>query len=464
MILHSFINRQNAVNSSQVFIKRNPYTSEDQHICSSADLIQAVTSIQQSQKFFSEYKQSKLEERILLLQKIKSYIEENKLKLARLEAQDQGLNIDFVLKYSIESALSSLNEVLLDLASTHLEGAQKFSAVGVISIITSWNLSFRIVSERLFPAIAAGNTVVIKVSSMSPVTAFILKDMIEICDLPAGLIQVLISNDSEVKKVLVTHPGVKAISFVGQLAHASEVMRLVVSVSSQQFKKIQIASGAKNSAATIGEPTVDVFMPIMQSFLQGQGQLAWNSARLFMLEKNENLWQERIKEFLSHLKPAESIDDASLWTPVLKDESYKTFSEISALALKDQARLIKADFQLSEKQKKCFLPVTFTQDMSNCSTLQQDQVMSPLFILSTVKYPFDIQKYSNVSYFGLAAHLWGESEKLAKIADSLEVGRVFKNKWSVQIFGASCAVKQSGFGLQDYRTFGDFFSNVKIVT
>jgi acyl-CoA reductase-like NAD-dependent aldehyde dehydrogenase len=81
-----------------------------------------------------------------------------------------------------------------------------------------------------------------------------------------------------------------------------------------------------------------------------------------------------------------------------------------------------------------------------------------------VKYPFDIQKYSNVSYFGLAAHLWGEPEKLIKIADSLEVGRVCKNKWSVQVFGASCAVKQSGFGLQDYRTFGDFFSNVKIVT
>lgn len=464
MMIHSFINRQESVSPSRVVTKKNPYTSENQHQFSSADLIQAVTAIQQSQKFFSEYRQSKLDERIQLLQKIKTYIEENKLKLARLEAQDQGLHFEFVLKYSIESALSSLNEVLLDLASTNLDGAQKYSPVGVISLITSWNLSFRVISERLFPAIAAGNTIVIKVSSMSPVTALILKEMIEVCDLPAGLIQVLLSNDLEVKKVLVTHPGVKAISFVGQLANASEVMKLVTSVSAQQFKKIQIASGTKNTAATIGEPSVDVFMPIMQSFLQGQGQLAWNSARLFMLEKNESLWHDRIKEFLNHLKPAESVEDPSLWTPVLKEESYKTFSEINALAVQDQARLIKTEFQLSEKQKKCFLPVTFTQDMSNCSTLQQDQVMSPLFILSTVKYPFDIQKYSNVSYFGLAAHLWGEPEKLVKIADSLEVGRVFKNKWSVQTFGASSAVKQSGFGLQDYRTFGDFFSNVKIVT
>lgn len=464
MMIHSFINRQNAASTASVIVKKNPYTAEDQHAFSSADLIQAVTAIQQSQKFFSEYRQSKLQERIQFLQKIKSYIEENKLKLARLEAQDQGLHIEFVLKYSIESALSSLNEVLLDLASTNMDGAQKYSPVGVISLIASWNLSFRIISERLFPAIAAGNTIVIKVSSMSPITAFILKEMIEACDLPAGLIQVILSNDSEVKKVLVSHPGVKAISFVGQLSNASEVMKLVTSVSGQQFKKIQIASGTKNTAATIQDPTIDIFMPIMESFLQGQGQLAWNSARLFMLEKNESSWQERIKEFLSHLKPAESIDDSSLWTPVLKEDSYKTFAEINALAIQDQARLIRTEFKLSEKQKKCFLPVTFTQDMSNCSTLQQDQVMSPLFILSTVKYPFDIQKYSNVSYFGLAAHLWGEPEKLIKIAEALEVGRIFKNKWSVQVFGASCAVKQSGFGLQDYRTFGDFFSNVKIVT
>lgn len=464
MMIHSFINRQESSNLSRLLVKRNPYNGEDLHQFSSADMIQAVTAIQQSQKFFSEYRQSQLDERIQLLQKIKSYIEQHKLKFARLEAQDQGLHFEFVLKYSIESAVASLNEVLLDLASTNMAGAQKYSSVGVISLITSWNLSFRIIAERLFPAIAAGNTVVVKVSSMSPVTAAIWAEIIQACDLPAGLVQILLSNDLEVKKVLVTHPGVKAVSFVGQLAHASEVMKWVVSVSSQQFKKVQIASGTKNTAAAITEPTDEIFQPIMNSFLQGQGQLAWNSARLFMLEKNEKLWQERIKDFLQLLKPAEGIEDASPWTPVLKEESYKTFAEINALAVADQARLLRCDFQLSEKQKKCFLPVTFTQDMSNCSTLQQDQVMSPLFILSTVKYPFDIQKYSNVSYFGFAAHLWGEPEKLVKIADTLEVGRIFRNKWSVQSFGPSCSVKQSGFGLQDYRTFGVFFSNVKIVT
>lgn len=464
MIIHSFINGQFSKNQSQVIVKKNPYNGEPQHEFFSADLLQAVTAIQQGQKFFTEYKQSSLANRTEILNKIKSYIQTHQLKFARLEAEDQGLNVDFVLKNSIQSALYSLSEVLSDLAQPSTGSQKKYSPVGLISIITSWNLSFRVVAERLFPAIAAGNTVVLKISSMSPVTAQIWADIIQACELPAGLVQVLLSHDREVQKILVTHPGVRAVSFVGQLANAAEVMRLATSVSAQQFKKIQIASGTKNTAAVITEPTDDVFQSVMNSFLQGQGQLAWNSARLFVLEKNENLWQERIKDHLNQLKPAESVEDKSTWTPVLKAESYRAFGEINALAIADQARLIRGSYVLSEKQKNCFLPVTFTQDMSNCSTLQQDQVMSPLFILSTVKYPFDIQKYSNVSYFGLAAHLWGSEEKLVKIADALDVGQICHNSWSVHVRGAIPAVKQSGFGLQDYRTFGDFFSNVKTLT
>lgn len=464
MIIHSFINGQFSKNQSQAIVKKNPYNAEPQHDFFSADLLQAVTAIQQGQKFFTEYKQSSIENRIEILNKIKSYINTQQIKFARLEAQDQGLHLDFILKNSIHSALNCLDQVLSDLQKPQADSQKKYFPVGLISIITSWNLAFRLIAERLFPAIAAGNTVVLKVSSMSPVTAQIWSEIIQACELPPGLIQILLSHDPEVKKVLVTHPGVRAVSFVGQLANASEVMKWVASVSTQQFKKIQIASGAKNTAAAITEPTDDIFEPVMNSFLQGQGQLAWNSARLFMLEKNESLWHERIKSYLHELKPAESVEDKSPWTPVLKEESYRAFAEINTLAVADQARLIRGSYALNEKQKNCFLPITFTQDMSNCSTLQQDQLMSPLFILSTVKYPFDIQKYSNVSYFGLAAHLWGSEDKLGKIAEALDVGHICRNSWSVQVQGAIKAVKQSGFGLQDYRTFGDFFSNVKNLT
>jgi acyl-CoA reductase-like NAD-dependent aldehyde dehydrogenase len=285
MIIQSFVNRQPTKGAARSFVKKNPYTTEAQHQVYAADLMEAVTAIQTAQKFFTEHKQETLIKRQEIVQKIKGYIEANKNKFARLEAQDQGLPLDFVQKFSIESALSSINEVLADLASHSEKTDRQYSAVGVIAIITSWNLSFRLVAERLVPAIAAGNTVVLKISSMSPVTAKIWAEIIEACDLPAGLVQILVSDDEDVKRVLVTHPGVRAVSFVGNLIHSSEVMKAVTSVGLQQFKKIQIAGGSKNTAAVLGEPDANIFKSVMSSFLLGQGQLAWNSSRLFVLEK-----------------------------------------------------------------------------------------------------------------------------------------------------------------------------------
>jgi aminomuconate-semialdehyde/2-hydroxymuconate-6-semialdehyde dehydrogenase len=464
MNIHSLINAQPSKNINNPILKLNPYTSEKLHTFYSADLLEAVTAVQGAQKFFLEYRQSSFSDRLQHLQKIKAYLIENSKSICSLEALDQGLPARFVSFYALKSTLYQIEHVMAELSSSVKEDQNKYSPVGVISIIASWNLSLRVVAERLFPAIAAGNTVVIKISSHSPVTAFILTEMIQACGLPAGLIQIILSGDVEVKNILITHPGVKAVSFVGHLSAAADVIKQVASVSHQQFKKLQISAGTKNSAACLEEPVEGSFEKIMESFLIGQGQLAWNSSRLFILEKNEKVWQDRIKDYLAHLKPAESIEDTSPWTPVLRKESFKTFSEISQLAQSDQARLIKTSFNLSEVQKNNFLPITFTQDMSNCSTLQQDQVMSPLFILSTVKYPFDIQKYSNVSYFGFAAHLFGDIEKLNKVGDLLDVGLICKNKWSVEVFAMFKALKQSGFGLQDYRVFGDFFSNVKMMS
>jgi hypothetical protein len=100
--------------------------------------------------------------------------------------------------------------------------------------------------------------------------------------------------------------------------------------------------------------------------------------------------------------------------------------------------------------------------MSRCSTLQQDQIHCPFFILSSVKYPFDIAKYSNVSYFGFSAHLWGAPEKLNKIAEALEVGQINYNSWSANSVRGSHAIKQSVYGIQDDRVNGWFYSNPKI--
>jgi aminomuconate-semialdehyde/2-hydroxymuconate-6-semialdehyde dehydrogenase len=455
MLIQSFIDNT-PYKSDTEFSKLNPFTNEVLHTVSGCDLLGLISAIQSANRAFAEWKSTSLDDRLAVISRIENILSSRAQEFARLEAADQGLSAGFVLEAGITSALKTI----ADLKNERPQLGASFSPVGVVAIVASWNLSLRLVLERLVPALLAGNSVVVKVSSVSPVTAHVLAEIVTAAQLPKGLVNVIVTNELDVKTALVSHPGVRAVSFTGRIETATELLPLINKTSLQSFKKIQISSGSKNSAVVLAEPGAQ-FEAVMNSFMQGQGQLGWNSSRLFVLEKFESEWQERITTYLSGLKPSEGIDDPSTWTPCLKASSFAKFDEIRNTAFEDKAKLLETPYDLSEKQKKNFLPPVFTKDMSRCSTLQQDQIHSPFFILSAVKYPFDVPKYSNVSYFGFAAHLWGEPEKLAKIADGLDVGLVTINKASVDVPGAVAAVKQSGFGLQDFQTFGVFFSNVK---
>lgn len=456
MRIASFINHQ-ILSSSSEFNKLNPFTGQILHQVSSCDMMGLVTAIQSSNKAFQDYKTSAIHQRRDFVLKIKKNIEENILEYSRLEALDQGLPLWVARKYNLDNVLKNIDKLL----SLEPSSADKVSPVGVIALITSWNFSLRVVLERLVPALLAGNSVIVKVSIQSPITAHILTRIITAADLPPGLVNIIVTDDPDVKKMLIQHPGVKAVSLVGRLETSQSCIQAASQNSLQSFKKIQISSGSKNSAFVLGEPTNDIFEDVMASFLIGQGQMCWNSTRLFVLEKNELEWQLKIEEYLAMLKPSESIEDNSLWTPTLKKSSFEKFNEIQKTALDDQAKLIKTTYQLKSDQSQFYLPPIFTKDMSQCSTLQQDQIHSPFFILSAVKYAFDIPKYSNVSYFGFAAHLWGDAGKLQKISEGLDVGLIKINGSSFEVVGAQLSVKQSGYGLQDFSPYGDFYSNQK---
>lgn len=456
MQISSFIGGSNYNGPSQ-FVKLNPFTHEPLHTVHSCDIMGFVSAMQAANQAFTSWKEVSAEDRAKAVQQLLKHLHEKAEGYARLEAVNQGLPYWFVKKYSLDASVSLIESLLAEAAVKAVTGSVQQSPVGVISIIVSWNLSLKVILQRLVPAVLAGNSVLVKVSSQSPVTAQILSEI------AAGLpMQVIVSEDSDVKRALIAHPGIKAVSFVGRIENASEVIKVSAQSSLQNYKKLQISSGTKNPAVMLGEPDEKTFKEIMESFLIGQGQLAWNSSRLFVLEKHEQHWQERIQNFLNNLKPSEGIDDDSLWTPSLKASTFEKFAEIRKQATDDQAKLLESS-PPSGNRAKTHLPVVFTKDMSRCSTLQQDQIHAPFYILSAVKYPFDVAKYSNVSYFGFAAHLWGEEEKLAKIAATLDVGAVTYNKWSVTPVEAFAGQKQSGYGLQDFSSTGTFNSNSKLI-
>lgn len=447
--------------SEAKFNKLNPFNSEPIYTVASASAIDLVKAISFGQKAFADWKEVSLSERLNWLLKIKDEYINSKNEIIRSESLDQGLSVTFTESANYEVGLKIIDDLILEIKTqiSSVAANRLYSPVGLMAVILSWNLSNRLFIERTLPALMAGNAVITKFSSMAPATAFLWANIFKKIGFPAGVIQFIHAQDQGLKDLLITHPGIKAISFAGTLKNASDILKKTAALSHNQFKKIQLTAGAKNPAIVTTEPDEKLAIEVLNSFLIGQGQLAWNSSRLFILEKHATFWNEIFAKYLNQLIPMEGIDHDSVWSPILKKSSFSHFAQIQKQAIEDQAKLIFSN--KIQKLPENYLYPTFTKDMSNCSTLQQDQVLAPLYIVSEVKYPFDISKYANVSYYGFGASVWGDPLKTAKICEQLDVGQVCLNRWLVYSNESIQAVKQSAFGVQDRRIFGDFFSNVK---
>ncbi len=441
--------------------KINPFTGELLYEVPVASAVDLVRVIQAAQMAFQEWRETNLDERITFLNKIRSGYLNIKKDLIESESLDQGLPYFFTEKANYDIGLQKIDQFIAELEAQKSSSRNiQYFPHGVTVVILSWNLSNRLFIEKVLGAVMAGNSVIVKCSSQASSTGLQWQQLLSSIPEHRDLIQFVQGEEQSFKDLLVTHPGIKAVNFTGTLTNASTVLKKIASVSHLQFKKIQINSGTKNSCIALKEPSESIGKNILESFLLGSGQLAWSSSRFFTLEKYEKMWLEYIQEALSTSRPLESPEQNHLWTPMIKKHSIENYQSLHQQALEDHAKLLSA----SATDRKNFVPPLFTQDMSKCSTLQQDEIQTPIFIFSSAKYPFDIAKMNNVSYYGHSASIWGDNlDPQSKLAQNTEVGQICFNQWGVYLTQSFSAVKQSAFGLQDHRIFGAFNSNVKIL-
>jgi acyl-CoA reductase-like NAD-dependent aldehyde dehydrogenase len=457
-----FLDIASLMNTPSQMTKLNPFTQDGLYTHSKNTIIDLVKTIQSANKAFADWKNSSLDDRLQVLENITAQYTLKKDEIILSEALDQGLSLDFTTRANYEIGLQLLNNFKHEITQQrdHADPKKIFFANGVVAVILSWNLSNRLFIQKAISALMAGNTVIVKVSSQAISTAVKWKEVLQLAGVAEGLVQFMVSDAADFKKLLISHPGIKAITVAGSLATSAAILKTQSETAEQQFKKVQLNSGTKNTCAVLDAPTEDLVNEVLETFLIGQGQLAWNSSRLFILEKFQKEWIQALQNKLNTLKPATSVEDSSLWSPIVKTANIEKYAYFQKQAVDDQAKLI----HTVADARSGFAAPFFTYDMSNCSELQQDQLSLPIFVLSAVKYGFDIPKYSNVSYYGHSANIFSQSAPSEKIVNQLDVGLVSLNKWSIYQMISFKAVKQSAFGVQDSQIFGEFNSNVKILT
>lgn len=445
--------------SGQAFLKHNPFTGEVLGSVTASNAMDVIRAIQAAKRAQAEIEKWDLPQRAELLRKIAAKLEEKAEDYAFQEALHQGLPAEFVKEKSLLPAIKNFH-----LAAMAVETLAKNQTrpllpqpTGLISILLSWNLSLRLASERLADALAAGNVCLVKVSEFSPVTAQILGEVLTAVQAPKGLVQLIQGQGPDVGALMAAHPSIRAVNFVGKLSNAENIIKGAL----PQFKKVQIHTGVKNSCLVLSDADFQTGMEkILESFLLGQGQLGWNTTRLFLLEATQEEFHKRLKEVLSLQKPASSPRDKTLWFPMISEEALQGIEKKVQQLRSEGGKILTGGERLP--QKGFFFQPTVSLDLSNCSELQQEEVLGPLLIVTAVKYQHEMLKWANTGSYGHSAVIWGSAEKALKVAEKLDVGTVSLNSWLPDEMESGH--RQSSFGNMETGPWGRFYSDVKLLT
>lgn len=442
--------------SQESFEKISPFTGEvlAKVTCSSA--MDFIFSLQHSKKAAAAFKDSSLEERAALLEKIAQAISESETEIAYQEALHQGLSASFVLKNGVRPAIAHFTANAQSLRAE--QSPELYSAVGVVGIVASWCLSLKLISERLAPALAAGNAVIIKVSEQSPVTGKILAEALSKAGVPAGLVTIL-QGKKDLAELLAGHPGIAAIAAVGSQAMLESLAKSALGT----LKKVQL-SGANKGASIVlnGFAYQDRMADLFESFLMGQGQMCWNSTRLFILESFAKEFISDTQDYFNQLKPLLDPSGAETWSPVINADVQARTGKSLALATSEMGKV--HNFSDRLPVKGFYVQPHFVLDLPNCSALQQDDLQSPALLITSVKYQHEFVKWANTGYLAHSSVVWGPEEKLDKVVRGLEFERVWKNRWLNGDTATVLGMKQSFYGNPELNWQGRFYSNVKTLT
>ncbi|WP_413583451.1 aldehyde dehydrogenase family protein [Bdellovibrio sp. HCB288] len=442
--------------NQKTFLKLSPFDNSELARVAESDAMDVILCLQSSKKALASFETSTREQRADLLNKLAEYFEIHAQDIALREALHQGLPQKFVLKNSVHVAIATLRSTAANLLKP-LPSDIGVKATGLVGIVTPWSLSLRMVTERLAPALAAGNAVIVKVSEHSPITSSILGEAFKSIELPAGLVQVL-NGGAEVAQVIAGHPAIRAVSAAGK----SQTMEAIAKAALPQMKKLQLSGGAKNAAIILSDFDFKNRMAeIVEPFLLGQGQMCWNSTRLFVLEAFAKEFNEELKSFMSSLKPLTSPQGDSVWTPLISKDRVEILQQKTQFGISEHGKVLA---QPEPESSGNFVKPTFMLDLPNCSVMQQDELSAPLFLVTAVKYQHEAVKWTNTSYLAHSAIIWSSEEKFQKVAEKLEVGHVSMNTWMSQMNYPVVGIKQSSFGVMDMLWSGPFYSDVKKLT
>jgi len=320
-------------------------------------------------------------------------------------------------------------------------------ALGVAAQIIPWNFPLLMLAWKIAPALAAGNTVVLKPAETTPLSALLFAEILQQADLPAGVVNI-VTGAGETGAALVRHPDVNKVAFTGSTGVGREIAKAIAGTD----KKVTLELGGKAANIVFDDAPIDQAVEgIVNGIFFNQGHVCCAGSRLLVQESIHDEVVDRLKQRLTTLRLGDPLDKNT---------------DIGAINSKEQLERIRALSDIGEAEgadrwtAPCVIPEngfwfapTIFDNVSTSSTIAREEVFGPVLSVLTFRTPAEAIAKANNTPYGLSAGIWSDKgSKILAVADQLRAGVIWANTFNrfdpASPFGG---YKESGYGREGGR-------------
>jgi aldehyde dehydrogenase (NAD+) len=373
---------------------------------------------------------------------IARHIQKHSRLLAVLESMDNGkpiretrdLDIPLVARHFYYHAGWA------QLMASELPG---YEPVGVVGQIIPWNFPLLMLSWKIAPALAMGNTVVLKPARYTPLTALKFAEIVQEIGLPRGVVNILTGEASQVGDALVRHPGVNKIAFTG----STDVGRTLRRATAGSGKKLSLELGGKSPFIVFDDADLDsVVEGVVDAIWFNQGQVCCAGSRLLVQEDIADRLINKLRARMEKLRIGDPLDKAVDIGAIVSSAQLKEIQRLVAQGVEEGAVMWQPSWACPTEGY--FFPPTLFTNVSPATTIAQIEIFGPVLVSMTFRTPAEAVELANNTRYGLAASVWSENINLAlDVAPKLKAGTVWVN--CTNLFDASSGFggyRESGFG------------------
>ncbi|HXY14781.1 MAG TPA: aldehyde dehydrogenase family protein [Terriglobales bacterium] len=406
-----------------------------------------------------------------LIWRLADLVEKNVDELAEIETLDNGKpisesrNIDMPMVIDVLRYFAGLATKIQGETVNTFETAFTYTLrepVGVVGLIIPWNFPLLLASYKAGPALACGNTVVLKPAEQTPLSTLRFGELALEAGLPPGVLNI-VTGGAETGKAMVRHPGIDKIAFTGSTAVGREIMR----DAADGLKRVTLELGGKSPNIVFADSDIDdAVKGAMNGIFYGKGEVCNAGSRLFLESKIQDVFMDKLVTRAKKMQPGDPLDPKTRMGSIVSQEQMQTVLDYIDSGKKEGAKLIAGGNRVSvDGGQGFFIEPTIFGAVDNNMKIAQEEIFGP--VLATLSFD-DVDQVidlANRNPYGLAAAVWTRDVKKAhNVSRQLKAGTVWINTYGLLNaalpFGG---YKNSGFGRELGMHAIEHYTELKMV-